>query len=143
MYTLNHNQDGLSPTQPNPHLAKKVPGWKEWTYTDGSCQIHQGKQVTGTYDPATSSANLAEPNGMGVTNTTGIAELAAIKAAILHGHSHFATDSLSSLHQIRKHLLYTELHRHHVQGDLLTCNRQFSDGACTNCPQFIKTCAPI
>ncbi len=30
-----------------------------------------------------------------------------------------ATDSLSSLHQIRKHLLYSELHRHHVHGDIL------------------------
>jgi len=46
---------------------------------------------------------------MGITNTINRAELAAITAAILHGHSHIATDSLSSLHQIREHLLYHEL----------------------------------
>jgi len=46
---------------------------------------------------------------MGMTNTVNRAELAAITAAILHGHSQIATDSLSSLHQIRKHLLYPEL----------------------------------
>ncbi len=59
---------------------------------------------------------------MGISNTINRAELAAITAAILHGHSHSATDSLSSLHQIRKHLLYPELHRHHLhhlQGDIM------------------------
>jgi len=40
-------------------------------------------------------------------------------ATILHAHSHIATDSLSPLHQIRKHLFYPELHRHHAQGDIL------------------------
>jgi len=39
-------------------------------------------------------------------------------ATILHSHSHIATDSLSSLHRIRKHLLSPKLHRHHVQGDI-------------------------
>eukprot|EP00983_Pelagomonas_calceolata_P072083 1151538-Pelagomonas_calceolata.AAC.1 len=29
------------------------------------------------------------------------------------------TDSLSSLHQLRKQILYPEKHRHHVQGDVL------------------------
>ncbi len=69
--------------------------------------------------PATSTPSFVEPNGMGITNTINRAELAAITAAILHDHSHIATDSLSSLHQIRKHLLYPELHRHHEQGDIL------------------------
>jgi len=55
---------------------------------------------------------------MGNTNTIGRAELAAITAAILHGNLHIATDGLSSLHQIRKQLLYPELHRHHVRGDI-------------------------
>ncbi len=71
------------------------------------------------YHPATYTASFFELNGMGITNTIDRAELAAITAAILQGHSHIATDSLSSLHQIRKHLLYPELHRHHVQGDIL------------------------
>jgi len=76
--------------------------------------------VTGadTYHPATSTPSFVEPCSMGFTNTINRAELAAITAAILHGHSHIATDSLSSLHQIRKHLLYHELHRHHAQRDI-------------------------
>jgi len=45
-------------------------------------------------------------DGMGITRTNDRAELAAITAAILHVHSHIATDSLSSVHQIRKHLLF-------------------------------------
>jgi len=69
----------------------------------------------GTYHPATSTPSFVEPNGIGIRNTINRAELAAITAAILHGHSHIATESLSSLHQIRKHLLYLELHRHHLQ----------------------------
>jgi len=55
----------------------------------------------------------------GITNTIGRAELAAIAAANTHDHTHFATDSLTSLNQIRKQLLYPEKHRHHVQGDIL------------------------
>jgi len=41
-------------------------------------------------------------------------------------HSHIATDSLSSLHQIRKHLLYPELHCHHVHGDILKIPDRYS-----------------
>jgi len=56
---------------------------------------------------------------MGITNTINRAEMAAITAAILHVHSHFAFDSLSFFHQIRKLLLHPELHCHHVQGFIL------------------------
>eukprot|EP00983_Pelagomonas_calceolata_P001913 64210-Pelagomonas_calceolata.AAC.1 len=51
------------------------------------------------------SKNLAEPNGAGITNTIGRAELAAIAASLAHEHTHMATDSLSSLHQLRKQIL--------------------------------------
>jgi len=114
--TLNHSLELLFPTESSPHLAKKVSDWKEWAYTEGSCQINQGKEVTGagTFHPATPTPSFVEPNSMGITYTINRVELAAITAAIVHGHSHIATDSLSSLHQIRKHLLYPELHRHHV-----------------------------
>ncbi len=56
-----------------------------------------------------------------MTNTIGRAELlvAAKAAAIAHDHVYIATDSITSLYQIRKQLLYPEKHRHHVQGDLL------------------------
>eukprot|EP00983_Pelagomonas_calceolata_P009765 316781-Pelagomonas_calceolata.AAC.1 len=65
------------------------------------------------------SNNLVESNGAGVTNTIGRAELAAIAAALAHKHTHIATDSLSSLHRLRKQVLYPEKHRHHVQGYVL------------------------
>jgi len=67
----------------------------------------------GTYNPATSTAfsftqtwvtllvyfsyfiffyaSFVEPNGMGITNTIGRAELAAITASFLHSHSLIAT----------------------------------------------------
>jgi hypothetical protein len=41
---------------------------------------------------------------MGITNTISRAELAAIAAAVIHGYSHIATDSLTSLHRIKKQL---------------------------------------
>jgi hypothetical protein len=53
---------------------------------------------------------------MGITNTISRAELAAIAAAVIHGYSHIATDSLTSLHQIKKQLSHPNLHRHHIQG---------------------------
>jgi len=59
------------------------------------------------------------PKGMGITNTNTRAELAAIAAAVIHGYSHIATDSLTSLHQIIKQLSHPNLHRHHTQGNVL------------------------
>ena len=56
---------------------------------------------------------------MGITNTISRAELAAIAAAVTHGYSHIATDSLTSLHQIKQQLSHPNLHRHHIQGDVL------------------------
>jgi len=41
-----------------------------------------------TYHSATSTPSFVEPNGMGITNTINKVELAAITAAIFHGHSH-------------------------------------------------------
>ena len=56
---------------------------------------------------------------MGITNTISRAELAAIAVAVTHGYLHIATDSLTSLHQIKKQLSHPNLHRHHIQGDVL------------------------
>eukprot|EP00983_Pelagomonas_calceolata_P017691 556152-Pelagomonas_calceolata.AAC.1 len=80
----------------------KVPDWRTWAYTDGSCQIQNGKQETGAgvYCPLTDSKPFVEPNGAGITNTSSQTELAAIAAAITHSYSHIASDSLTSLHQI-------------------------------------------
>jgi len=40
MHAPSHNQESPFPTQSSPNLVKLVSGWKEWAYTDGSCQIH-------------------------------------------------------------------------------------------------------
>jgi len=104
-----------------PGLTFKIADGKFWTYTDVSFHIQQGGQVigVGVYHPSTGNSSLVEPNGASIINTTERAELAALAAAILHYHNHIATDSLISLHQIRKQFLYPEKHRHHVQGDIL------------------------
>jgi len=102
--------------------AQTLNSWlNSWTYTDSSCHIQEGKTVigAGVYHPSSGNSNLVEPNGAGITNTVGRAELAAITAAITHNHIHISTDSLTSLHQIRKQSLYPEKHRHHVLGDIL------------------------
>eukprot|EP00983_Pelagomonas_calceolata_P075217 1152901-Pelagomonas_calceolata.AAC.5 len=80
-----------------------------------------GKTVlgAGVYHPISDSRNLVEPNGAGITNTKGRAEVAAIAAALTNDYTHIAIDSLSSLHQLRKQILYPEKHRHLVQGDVL------------------------
>jgi len=56
---------------------------------------------------------------MGITNNISRAELAAIAAAVIHGYSHIATDSLTLLHQIKKQLLHPNLHCHHIRGEVL------------------------
>ena len=58
--------------------------------------------------------------GIGIiTNTISRAELAAIAAAIIHDFSHIATDSLTSMHQIKDQRSHPNLHRHHIQEDVL------------------------
>eukprot|EP00983_Pelagomonas_calceolata_P080470 1155152-Pelagomonas_calceolata.AAC.1 len=71
------------------------------------------------YHPDNDSPNYVQQNGARITNTIVRAVLAAITAAILQGHSHITTDSLSSLLQIRKQMLYPELYLQHVQGHIL------------------------
>eukprot|EP00983_Pelagomonas_calceolata_P037418 1136319-Pelagomonas_calceolata.AAC.4 len=82
----------------------KVPDWSTWAYTDGSCHIQNDKQEIG-----------AGPNDAGIINTICRSELAAIAAAMSHSYSHIASDGLTSLHQIRKQLIYPVKHKRHVQ----------------------------
>ena len=58
------------------------------------------------------------PRGVGITNIILHAELAAAAAAIIHGYSHIATGSLTSMHQIIRKFSHPNLHRHHIQGDV-------------------------
>ncbi len=82
-----------------PGLTLKIPDWKSWTYTDCRCHIQGGKTFigAGVYHPSSGNFNLVEPNGAGITNTTGRAELAFIAAAITHDHIHIATASQPNL----------------------------------------------
>ena len=102
-------------------LTRKVKDWRDWTYTDGSLQKNKVGQDTksGAYHPHLNVSHCVNPKGMGITNTIPRAELAAIAAAIIHGYTHIATDSLTSLQQINKELSHPNLHSNHIQGDVL------------------------
>jgi hypothetical protein len=95
--------------------------WRDWTYTDGSLQKHEVGQDTGSgvYHPHLVVSHYVNPKGMGIINTISRADLAAIAAAVIHGYSHIATNSLTSLHQIKKQLSHPNVHCHHIQGDVL------------------------
>jgi ribonuclease HI len=111
----------LVPSQSTTTITLKVADWRTWAYTDGSCLVHNGKQEigAGVYCPSTDSKIFVEPNGAGITKTITRAELAAIAAAIITKYADIASDSLTSLNQIRKQLLYPERHLRHIQGDVL------------------------
>ena len=76
------------------------------------------------------------PRGVGITNIILHAELAAAAAAIIHGYSHIATDILTSMHQIKKQLSHPNLHRHHIQEDVLQSIAKTSTSH--HCP-FVST----
>ena len=105
--TLTDNLEAVTvPRQSNPNLALKIPDWRTWAYTDGSCHSRNGKQEIGpgVYHPLTDSKLLVEPNGAGITNNVPQAELAGITAAITQSHTHIGTDSLISSCQMRKQI---------------------------------------
>jgi hypothetical protein len=85
---------------------------KEW-----SRARHRIRRIR--YHPHLNVSHYVNPKGMGITNTISRAELAAIAAAVIHGYSHIATDSLKSLHQIKKGLSHPNLYRRHIQWDVL------------------------
>eukprot|EP00983_Pelagomonas_calceolata_P072196 1151607-Pelagomonas_calceolata.AAC.4 len=105
------------PCQSKPNLQLKIADWKSWAYADGRCQVQGGEAVVGAgvYHPMRDSKNLVEPNGAGITSAIGRAELAAIAAALTRNCTHIATDSLSSLHQLQRQILYSMKHRQHAQ----------------------------
>ena len=115
------SSDEATQNSSSQNLTRKVNNWRDWTYTDGSLQKNEVGQDTrlGAYHPHLNVSHYVSPKGMGTTNTISRAELAAIAAAVIHGYSHIATDSLTSLHQIKKQLLHSNLDCHHIQGDVL------------------------
>jgi ribonuclease HI len=91
-------------------------------YTDGSVITKPtvgGGTATfvgaGVYHPATAAQITIDPNGQGPTNTINRAELAGIWGALKQGFTKIATDSASSIAQIRKMILnpmQLNLHKH-------------------------------
>jgi len=100
----------------NNNLRLKVPGWRLWAYIDGSSLTFMGQQHigAGVVLLGAKTAVCADPGGVGVSNTINRAETTAVASAPRAKFTHIATDSACSLSQVRKQLLYPELHRKHT-----------------------------
>ena len=110
----------------SPHNPK-VKNWKSITYTNGSAmqdviskqQIIGAGILTPTTETGYSGTITINPGGSGPTLTINKAELAAVLVAVQKGHTKIATDSASSLFQIRKQLLNPMAVLHHLHRELL------------------------
>ena len=117
----------LHNTNVNQYKIPKVQNWKSITYTDGSAmqdaiskqQIIGAVIFTPTTDAGYSDTVTINPGGSGPTLTINRAELAAVLVAVQKGHTEIATDSASSLFQIRKQLLNPMAVLHHLHRELL------------------------
>ena len=89
----NCNIDEAPHNSSSQNLIRKVRDWRDWIYTDGSLQKNEVGQDTGS--GSLKCFHYVNPKGMGITNTISRAELAAIAAAVIHGYTHIATDSLT------------------------------------------------
>jgi len=107
--TLDPPQSSDEATQhsSSPNLIRNVLDWRDWTYTDGILTKHEDGQDTesGVYHPCLNISHYVNPRGVGITKTISRAELPTIAAAIIHGYSHIATDSLTSMHHIKEKAL--------------------------------------
>jgi hypothetical protein len=84
----------------------------------------QGQDTgSGVYYLCLKVSHYVNPRGVSMYHkhhlTCRAAELAAIAAAIIHSYSHIATDSLNSMHQIKKQPSHPNLHHPQIQGDVL------------------------
>ena len=97
------------------------------SHTDGSAmqdaiskqQIIGAGIFTPTTDAGYSDTVTINPGGSGPTLTINRAELTALLVAVQKGHTEVATDSASSLFQIRKQLLNPMAVLHHLHRELL------------------------
>ncbi len=103
-------------TLTNNNLIMKVPDWRLWAYTDGSCLTYKSQQRVGAgvFIPVTKTAIYVTSGGVGISNTINRAELTDIASALRAKCTHIATDSACSLSQIRKQLLFPRLRRKHT-----------------------------
>jgi len=80
--------------------------WEDIAYTDGSCiQSRDSPQLTGAavfLPKGSPQFRTVDPTGQGATNTINRAELAGLWGALACHASKMATDSATSLHQIRR-----------------------------------------
>ncbi len=62
----------------------KVPDWRQWAYTDGSCLTYKSQQRVGAgvLIPATKTAIYVNSGGVGISNTINRAELNGIASAL-------------------------------------------------------------
>jgi len=74
---------------------------------------------TPTTDANYSDTVIINPGGSGPTLTINRAELAAVLVLVQKGHTETATDSASSLFQVRKRLLNPMAVLHHLHRELL------------------------
>jgi ribonuclease HI len=65
-----------------------------------------------------------------MTNTINRAELTGIAAALTNKYTQIATDSVCSLSQITKQLLFPEMQRDHIHSNLLEQIVFFFGGGC-------------
>ena len=108
-------------------LSPLLYDWTNIAYTDGSCtKTKDGEKTIGAavYYPGTASPTpiTINPQGAGPTNTINRAELAGIWGALQQGHHTIASDSSTSLYQIRKALLHPQdlkFHKHHAALELI------------------------
>jgi len=86
----------------NNNLRPKVPDWRLWAYTDGSCLTYKRQQRVGAgvFIPSTKRVAYVDSGGVGMSNTINRAELTGIASALRAKYTHIATDSVFSLSQI-------------------------------------------
>ena len=110
-----HKHQRLLEFSTPPPLAYK---WRELAYTDGSRQdmkdnltgIKTSVCGAGIYtcregDPALGTKTTIDPNPGGILSSNNRAELAAIYEAVRQGHTKIATDSMTSMYQLKKGML--------------------------------------
>ena len=90
-------------------LELKAPNWKEWAFTDGRCISNKENGSlsigAGACHPQSNKITTGNPGGTKFNETINRAELAEIAAALINEHTHIATDSASTLWQIRNSII--------------------------------------
>jgi len=90
------------------NLRLKVPDWRLWAFTHGTCLTYKSLQLVGAgvFIHVTKTAIYVDPGGVGISNTINRAELTGI--ALRAKCTHIATDRTCSLSQIQKQFLFPE-----------------------------------